>query len=221
MTVAQAAQGKALTLNGQPLKPGKAYDIGLKVFATEAVTAGKVAVNGPRRLTLHPLGLEYGYPAAEKLDLVLAPESLPGVWKEYCFYISSNPSVAGVLGDGTIVAVKPGKAVITAYTPNMKAAKVRVTVKGWVTSLRLMDSSGAPVKRLTLGVEEDCLLTPEFNWDAALKEVRWTSSNPRVAAVFWDGEVFARSRGTARITATALDGSNKKATAVVTVIDVL
>jgi hypothetical protein len=219
MTVAQAAQGKALTLNGQPLKPGKAYDIGLKVLKKGEAAMQKVAINGPRKLTLHPLGRGYGYPATAKLDLVLIPASLPWSWKEYCFYISSNPGVAQVLGDGTIVAVKPGKAVITAYTPNMKTAEVTVTVKGWVTSLRLKDEYDNYVNRMTLipTSEDEYILIPVFNWDAAFKAVRWTSSNPRVANVDWNGYVYGNSKGTARITAIALDGSGKKATVVVTV----
>jgi uncharacterized protein YjdB len=49
--------------------------------------------------------------------------------------------------------------------------------------------------------------------------VRWTSSKPAVAHVDINNDVNALSTGTARITATALDGSNKKATVVVTVVE--
>ena len=218
LKVEQAEQGKALTLNGQPLKPGKEYEIVLTALAKGEPMATKVAINGPRKLTLHPLGMAHGYPSTAKLDLVLTPASLPWLWKAFCFYISSNPGVAQVLGDGTIVAVKPGKAVVTAYTPNMKTAKVTVTVKGRVTSLRLKDEDNKYVKRLTLEKDKSHQLIPEFNGDAALKEVCWTTSNHVVASVY-GGLVFAHSKGTAKITATALDGSNKKATVVVTVTE--
>jgi hypothetical protein len=220
LKVEQVAQGKALTLNGQPLKPGKEYEIVLTVFGKGNRMATKVAINGPRKLTLHPLGPAYGYPSTAKLDLVLTPASLPWVWKAFCFYISSNPGVAQVLSDGTIVAIKPGKAVITAYTPNMKTAKVTVTVKGWVTSLRLKGEDNKYVKRLTLEKGQDHQLIPEFNWDAALKAVRWTSSKPTLVYVDKYGKVSAEYfKGTAKITATALDGSGKKATVVVSVTE--
>jgi uncharacterized protein YjdB len=193
----------------------------LKVVGKGEATVRKVAINGPRKLTLHPLGLEHGYPATAALDLVFTPAAFPGSdeWKENCFYISGNPGVAQVLDDGTIVAIKPGKAVITAYTPNMKRAKVTVTVKGRVTSLKLEDEGGNEVKRLALQRGGRFRLTPEFNGDAALKSVRWTSSKPAVAYVDGNNDVNALSTGTARVTATALDGSNKKATVVVTVTE--
>ncbi len=224
LKVKQAAQGKALTLNGQPLKPDEEYDIVLKVVGKGEATVRKVAINGPGKLALHPLGLEHGYPATAALDLVFTPAALPGFWKENCFYISGNPGVAQVAmdeetGEGKIFAIKPGKAVITAYTPNMKTAKVTVTVKGWVTSLKLKDGDGNDVNKLPLSKRDIYQLTPEFNEDAVLKAVRWTSSKPGVAYVDGNDQVYALSTGTARITATSLDGSNKKATVIVTVTE--
>ena len=224
LEVKQAAQGKALTLNGQPLKPGKEYHIVLKVVGKGEATVRKVAINGPRKLTLHPLGLEHGYPATAALDLVFTPAAFPGSdeWKENCFYISGNPGVAQVAmdeetGEGKIFAIKPGKAVITAYTPNMKTAKVTVTVKGRVTSLKLKDGDGNEVKRLTLNQNSVYQLTPEFNVDAAFTALRWTSSKPAVAFVDGHDQIYAFSTGTAKITATTLDGSNKRASVIVTV----
>jgi hypothetical protein len=226
LEVKQAAQGKALTLNGQPLKPGEKYHIALKVVGKGEATVRKVAINGPGKLTLHPLGPEHGYPATAALDLAFTPAAFHGIeeWKKNCFYISSNPRVAQVAmdeetGEGKIFAIRPGKAVITAYTPNMKTAKVTVTVKGRVTSLKLKDGDGNEVKRLTLNQNSVYQLTPEFNVDAAFTALRWTSSKPAVAYVDGNGDVNALSTGTARITAMALDGNNKKATVIVTVTE--
>ncbi len=53
--------------------------------------------------------------------------------------------------------------------------------------------------------------------EATNKNVVWTSSNPRVATVSADGTVKALKAGTADITATAADGSGKKAKSRVTV----
>ena len=224
LEVKQAAQGKALTLNGQPLKPGEKYHIALKVVGKGEATVRKVAINGPGKLTLHPLGPEHGYPATAALDLAFTPAAFHGIeeWKKNCFYISSNPRVAQVAmdeetGEGKIFAIRPGKAVITAYTPNMKTAKVTVTVKGRVTSLKLKDGDGNEVKRLTLNQNSVYQLTPEFNGDAAFTALRWTSSKPAVAFVDGHDKVYAFSTGTAKITATTLDGSNKRASVIVTV----
>jgi len=52
--------------------------------------------------------------------------------------------------------------------------------------------------------------------DAALKEVRWTSSNPAVAEVY-EGNIIPMALGKTVITAAALDGSNTKASVIVTV----
>ena len=53
--------------------------------------------------------------------------------------------------------------------------------------------------------------------DAASKAVTWKSSNKKVATVSSSGKVTAQGTGTCRITATAKDGSKKKATCTITV----
>lgn len=54
---------------------------------------------------------------------------------------------------------------------------------------------------------------------AAAAKLAWTSSDPDIVEVDDDGYVLAMEAGTATITVTAKDGSNKKATCKVTVID--
>lgn len=53
--------------------------------------------------------------------------------------------------------------------------------------------------------------------DGTDKEIVWSSSNPEIATVDANGEVTAIATGTATITATINDGSNKSATCVITV----
>ncbi|MGI6174160.1 MAG: leucine-rich repeat protein [Christensenellales bacterium] len=217
LDVQAAAKGKALTLNGRPLKPGETYTIKLKVFGKKDPTARKVTVVQPKKPVLHPLGI--GYPKTEKIELAFTPAALNADddWKGNCFYISSNPKVAQVRADGTIIAVKPDKARITVYAPNMKTAKVTVTVKGLITDIKLKEDDEY-VKKLTLGEGERIVLKPEFNEDAAYTALRWSSSKPAVAYVDGFGEVNTLSAGTAKITATAMDGSRKKATVIITVL---
>ena len=67
-------------------------------------------------------------------------------------------------------------------------------------------------KTMTVGESytvEDLRVVPD---NAANKAVAWTSSNPSVASVDENGTVTAKAAGTATITATAKDGSGKKAT---------
>lgn len=73
--------------------------------------------------------------------------------------------------------------------------------------------------KLTLDKDDYLRLIPEFDADAAYQAVRWSSSKPAVAFVDGYGTVLALSKGTAKITATAMDGSRKKATVIVTVTE--
>ncbi|MGI6174156.1 MAG: leucine-rich repeat protein [Christensenellales bacterium] len=214
-----AAKGKALTLNGQPLKPGTTHDIPLRVFAKGVATARKVAA-APKKMTLHPAGAA-GYPKNEAIVPTFTPANLPFAdeWAKNCTYVSSNPGVAQVDMKGTVHAVRPGKATVTVFAPNMKTTKVSVTVKGFVTDIRLKGPGGGYLKSLTLATNGYFELIPEFNADAALTAVRWSSSKPAVVYVNGSGRIFATSEGTAKITATALDGSGKKTTVTVTVVE--
>ncbi|MGI6173884.1 MAG: leucine-rich repeat protein [Christensenellales bacterium] len=217
LNVLAAVQGKALTLNGEPLNPDKTYDIPLKVFKKTDAVVKKVSVSA-KSVLMHPTG--YGYPAVKQIYFAFTPVSLTGNadWKGNCLFVSSNPNVAQVNQEGKIFAIKPGKATITVYAPNLKTAKVSVTVKGLITSLKLKDEEDNYVKKMTLFGGDASLLRPEFNADAAFTALRWSSSNPAVVEVHQSGTIYADSKGTAKITATAMDGSGKKATVIVTVM---
>ncbi len=77
---------------------------------------------------------------------------------------------------------------------------------------------------VTIGSPE--ILPGETTWvaaailpeNAASEEVTWESSNPVVASVGRNGDMYGNSVGTAVITATTTDGSNLKASATVTVV---
>ena len=55
--------------------------------------------------------------------------------------------------------------------------------------------------------------------DASNKEVTWKSSNTKIATVDKNGKVTALKTGTVKITCTANDGSGKKATCKITIVD--
>lgn len=124
---------------------------------------------------------------------------------------SSSPQVATV-SNGTVTAVAPGTAVITASTSGVSAsADVIVSAKAVHVTLISLDRI-----ELSLKEGETTTLTPTIEPAAATdKSVTWSSDNTSVATVS-DGKVTAVKAGTATISVKTADGG-KVATCVVTV----
>ena len=126
-------------------------------------------------------------------------------------WTSSNKSVATVSSKGVVKAKKKGTAVITAKYGKKKIT-CKVTVKQPLTSIKLNKASAVLKKGNSLSLKATVLPGSANN-----KSVRWTSSNTKIATVSSKGVVTAKSAGTTTITATAKDGSRKKASCKVTV----
>ena len=120
-------------------------------------------------------------------------------------WTSSNRSVASVTSRGIVKAVKKGTATITARYGKSKLT-CKVTVKQPVTSIKLNKTAVSLQKGKTYALKT--VVSPG---NANNKAVIWTSSNKKVATVSSKGIVKAVGNGTATITATAKDGSKKKA----------
>lgn len=126
---------------------------------------------------------------------------------------SSNRKVATVSKNGKVTAKRKGKAAITA------------TVKGTSVKARCKITVGIPVSRVTLNRRSLTLKTGQsFSLKtsispkkASVKKVNYKSSNKRVASVSKKGVIQAVSAGTVKITATAADGSGKRAVCTVKV----
>ena len=142
-----------------------------------------------------------------KATLNKAAKKKSVVWK------SSNTKVATVSSKGKVKGRKNGKATITA---TIKGTKVKATCKIIV---------GTPVSKVKLNKSQITLnqgktyqlkatVSPT---KASNKKVIYTSSNQKVAKVSGKGVVTAIGVGKADITATAADGSGKKAKCKVTV----
>lgn len=134
-------------------------------------------------------------------------------------YTSSNKSVATVSSKGKITGKKAGTATITvsATDGSKKTAKVKVTVKNVKVkslSVKAAKTSVTVGKTTTVKVSK---VTPA---NATNKAVKWTSSNTKVATVSSTGKVTAKKIGTVTITATAKDGSKKKASVKIKVVPV-
>ncbi len=128
---------------------------------------------------------------------------------------SSNESVATVDIYGNVTAIAPGTAVIKASSTDgsNKSASCTVTVKAQQTTGIYIMCQGFIISEAT--VETGCTMglnvlfspTDTFN-----KNVIWTTSDSTVAEVDENGILHTYADGTATITATTTDGSNKKAT---------
>lgn len=129
-------------------------------------------------------------------------------------YKSSNSKVAKVTKTGKITAVKKGSTYVTVYAKanKKKVCKVKVTVGTPVSSVKLSKASATIKKGKTLTLK--ATVSPK---SASNKTLTWKSSNKKVATVSSKGVVKAVNAGTAKITATANDGSGKKYTCTVKV----
>ena len=126
-------------------------------------------------------------------------------------WTSSNKKIATVSASGKIKGINKGRCNIYAKVGKKKYT-CKVTVKQPVTSIKLSKKSISlnKGKKYTLKAS----IAPK---NAANKAVVWKSSNKKIATVSSKGVVTAKSAGTTTITATAKDGSRKKASCKVTI----
>lgn len=166
----------------------------------------------PKRLSLK-VGEWYYYTSVEICPTNASCKDI--VWS------SDNPSVASVnASSGYIYAKSEGTATIYAMATDGSRCSDSISVNVgsgsgniYVSSVKL-DRSKA-----TIEVCETLLLTASvYPENATNRSVTWNTSNASVATVH-NGIVYASSKGTATITATAADGSGKSASCVVTVTD--
>ena len=134
-------------------------------------------------------------------------------------WYSDNPTVAPVC-DGVVCALAKGTATITASATDgsgkSASCTVSVTEDVLVTSVNIKSST----KRIQIG-NSFFLETTVTPANATNCKLLWTSNDPEVATVNPDsGLVCTKTLGTARITATAQDGSGKYDHCNITVVPV-
>jgi uncharacterized protein YjdB len=178
---------------------------------TVKVTDGKVKVES---LRLNQRNLNWVIGKTGRIAATLSPSKATNkevIWE------SSDINVATVDANGNVTAIGVGTATITctAKDGSNKSAICTIKVtdgKVKVESLRLnqrnLDWIIGKTGRLTATVSPS---------KATNKEVIWESSDINVATVDANGNVTAIGAGTATITCTAKDGSNKSATCTITV----
>ena len=141
--------------------------------------------------------IEKGETDTLSVSMASPTEKLPTIaWK------SNNPAVAIVSSRGIVKAVAGGHATITAYSVNGKyLATCEVTVLSYPTGIELSEST------VTIDINTTMTLTAIIlPSDAEPKDVTWKSDNESVATVDANGQVTAKGKGTATITATTVHG---------------
>ena len=145
--------------------------------------------------------------AAAQLNLSVTPENFtdPVTWK------TTDDKVVTISDSGEVMAVGVGTATIKVVVGDVSAT-CQVTVLQPVTGINLNKSS------LTMDALGTFQMTASVYPDSANdKRITWSSSDPAIASVDENGLVTALKKGTATITAAAMDGSGVKSTCKVTV----
>ena len=144
-----------------------------------------------------------------QLTAAVAPENAENkavTWK------SSNKKVATVNANGVVTMKKNagGKTVVitaTAKDGSKVYGSIKLTcMKGTVKKITISGKKTVKAGK-TLKLKANVTASSKAN-----KNVVWSSSNTKVAAVSAKGVVKGKKKGTVTITARSLDGTNKKAT---------
>jgi uncharacterized protein YjdB len=150
------------------------------------------------QITLNTKALTLNVGASEKLTASVSPYNADNptiIWS------SDNASIAKV-SNGTVTAVAPGTAKITAKADDGGISDACVVTV-------IMPVTGVTLDRTAVSMYEggtDQLVATVTPDNANNPSLLWTSSNPDVVLVTTDGKLFALAPGKADITVTTVDG---------------
>lgn len=188
------------------------------VFATPSTyveaASGSVKSVTVTNLPSNTLTLKKGASKVLKTKVVAAK----GKVSQKVTFKSSNTKLVTVNAKGKITAnkKKTGSATvtITSAANKKKSFKVKVTVGTPVTKVKLNKNS----VKLNIGKSTTLKATVSPK-KPSNKNIVWTSSNDKIVKVNSKGQIKAVAAGKAKITATAKDGSGKRAVCTVVVPD--
>ena len=124
-----------------------------------------------------------------------------GYGAEYAFE-SSDPAVASVSGKGTVTALAPGEAVISAVMKNGVSVQCKVKVYAAPSA----GDISLNVSALTLGVSETFMLSADYDHSTYMTKLTYSSGKNSVAKVSSTGKITAVKAGTAVITVRTSNG---------------
>ncbi len=168
-----------------------------------------------QKITLDPENNEKNKVA---LSAVMEAKKADGVYStdgvsQGVTWTSNKPSVAEVDEEGVVTVLTNGTATITAKAADGSNKLATVTIEA-VTMMQGMEITGSSVVATRKTIQLKAEVQPA---NATNKKATWSSSDSSIAKVDASGRVTGVSAGTARITATAQDGSGVSAYRDVTV----
>ena len=117
-------------------------------------------------------------------------------------YLSSDPSIATVSDKGFVRGVGEGSCTIFLSTHNGLRTTITVTVTGGPEELKFDQKSYKLSIGKTLKLKKELKLLPE----GTKAELKWKSSDKKIATVDENGKVTAKKAGTVKITVTTSNG---------------
>ena len=163
-------------------------DGGFTAYCNITVTTSVTGLSlDPAEFTLETIGSSF------TIKPVISPEDATDVsvvWK------SEDPKIVSVTSDGTVTAIGPGTATVTATTNDGSfSSSCTVNVKSPAQHISLDKTS----LKLLEG-ESGKLTATVYPLNSTQKTLTWASDHPDVASVDGDGNVTARKAGTATVT---------------------
>ena len=155
---------------------------------------------------------------AKGKKITLTASVTPADADQQVIWSSGNKKIATVSSKGVVKGIKAGTVTIKAVS--VKNTRVTKTFKITVMedAVGKVQISGAP-KSLDLSGTAAAKLKASAQPDRAAQRFTWKSSDPAIATVSSDGVVKAKAEGKVTVTATAVDGSGKKASVKLKVVD--
>lgn len=182
----------------------KKYLVRMLLLLVMLLTAAPASASAKIKINKSKLTLAVGKSYRMKLSGLSGDEE-PLVWK------STRTSIAKISKAGKVTAKKKGVSYL--YTDvNGKRYRCRLTVTQPVTKIKLNKTKKSVTRGKSFTLK--ATVSPK---NANKPALSWKSSDPSVATVDQTGRVSAVGKGTAKITATAKDGSRVKAACKVTV----
>ncbi len=185
------------------------------ITATSVATgtvAGTATVTVARPAAAQVLVSEAGELTVGK-TVTLTATVTPATADQAVTWTSSDDTVASVAAEGTVTAVAPGEAVITATSTATPAVSGTSTVTVMAPTPETVEITGDDTLVVGGSVPLSATITPS----AADQQVTWSSSDPAVATVSAEGVVTGVAPGEAVITATSVAATGVSSTTTVTV----
>lgn len=158
----------------------------------------------PTRIELNESGTKIlNFGETLSLDATIYPETA----ESSILWSTSNKKIASISSNGVVFPNAEGLATITAKAIRGGAtAKVKVLVINPYKPQRIVLDQIGTIK---LDRNEKLFVKYFLNPENAISEIRWSSSNKKIATVLNDGTVVAKSKGVAKITASTVVGGKK------------